>query len=66
MVGRFGTPSMLVMVAHNSNGGDELSFLLVEGISSSLLEGISSSLLEHIESPSEPLQPITKEKFLCY
>jgi hypothetical protein len=57
VVGRFGTPSMLVMVAHNSNRGDKLSFLLVEGI--------SSSLLEHIESPSEPLQPITKEKILC-
>jgi len=58
VVGRFGTPSMLVMVARNSNCGDKLSFLLVEGI--------SSSLLDHIESPSELLQPITKEKFLCY
>jgi hypothetical protein len=58
MVGRFGTPSMLVTVAHNSNCGDKLSFLLVEGI--------SSSLLEHVESPSELLQPIAKEKFLCY
>jgi hypothetical protein len=58
VVGRFGTPSMLVMEAHNSNRGDKLSFLLVEGI--------LSSLLEHIESPSEPLQPITKEKILCY
>jgi hypothetical protein len=58
VVGRFGTPSMLVMVAHNSNCGDKLSFLLVEGI--------SSSLIEHVESPSELLQPITKEFFLCY
>jgi hypothetical protein len=58
VVGRFGTPSMLVTVAHNSNCGDKLSFLLVEGI--------SSSPLEQIESPSELLQPITKEKILCY
>jgi hypothetical protein len=49
---------MLVIVAHNSNCGDKLSFLLVEGI--------SSSLLEKFESPSELLQAITKEKFLCY
>jgi hypothetical protein len=58
VVGRCGTPLMLVMVAHNSNCGDKLSFLLVEGI--------PSSLLEHIESPLELLQPITKEKILCY
>jgi hypothetical protein len=58
LVGRFGTPSMLVMVPNNSGCGDKLSFFLVEGI--------SSSLLEEIESPSELLQPITKEKFLCY
>jgi len=49
---------MLVMVPNNSGGGDKLSFLLVEGI--------SSSLLEQIESPSELLQPFTKLKFLCY
>jgi hypothetical protein len=49
---------MLVMAAHNPTCGDKLSFLLVEGI--------SSSLLEHIESPLELLQPITKEKLLCY
>jgi hypothetical protein len=55
MVGRFGTPSILVMVPNNSGCGDKLSFLLVEGI--------SSSLLEQIESPSELLQPFTKEKF---
>jgi hypothetical protein len=58
VVGRFGTPSMLVMVACNSNCGDKLSFLLVEGI--------SLSLLDRIESPSELLQPFTKEKFLYY
>jgi hypothetical protein len=58
MVGRFGTSSMLVMVPNNSGGGDKLSSLLVEGI--------SSSLLEEIESSSELLQPFTKEKFLCY
>jgi hypothetical protein len=58
MVGRFGTPSMLVIVPNNSGCGDKLSFLLVEGI--------SSSLLEEIESSSELLQPFTKEKFLCY
>jgi hypothetical protein len=58
MVGRFGTPSILVMVPNNSGRGDKLSFLLVEGI--------SSSLLEQIESPSELLQPVIKLKFLCY
>jgi hypothetical protein len=59
MVGRFGTPSMLVVVPNNSGRcGDKLSFLLVEGI--------SSSPLEQIESPLELLQPITKEKILCY
>jgi hypothetical protein len=58
MVGRFVTPSMLVMVPNNSGRGDKLSFLLVEGN--------SSSLFEQIESPLELLQPITKVKFLCY
>jgi len=58
MVGRFRTPSMLVIVPNDSSCGDKLSFLLVEGM--------SSSLLEQIESPLELLQPFTKEKFLCY
>jgi hypothetical protein len=46
------------MVPNNSGCGDKLSFLLVEGI--------SSSLLEQIESPWELLQPFAKEKILCY
>jgi hypothetical protein len=58
MVGKFGTPSMLVIVQNNCGCGDKLSFLLVEGI--------SSSLLEQLESLSELLQPFKKEKFLCY
>jgi hypothetical protein len=38
MVGRFGKPSMVVIVPNNSGCGDKLSFLLVEGISSSVFE----------------------------
>jgi hypothetical protein len=58
MVGRFGKPSMFVLVPNNSGCGNELFFLLVEGI--------ASSLLEQIEPPSGFPQPITREKFLCY
>ncbi len=48
---------MLVMVPNNSGRGDKLSFLLVEGI--------SSSLFEQIASPLKLLQRFTKLKFLC-